>query len=165
MASRRSRPGRNLVIFFLALAVLYGLTALSQSGGDKDKTPWKPALGLDLQGGTRITLSAEKDQTKENLDEARRIIDQRVNGSGVAEAAVTTQGSRNIVVEVPGKTKDRGQARGHGQAPGAAALPPRRLLGPEAGRVRLRRRDRTARLRHRLDGRRPGPARPGPLRG
>lgn len=109
MASRRSRPGRNLVIFFLALAVLYGLTALSQSSDDKDKTPWKPALGLDLQGGTRITLSADKDQTKENLDEARRIIDQRVNGSGVAEAAVTTQGSKNIVVEVPGKTKDRGQ--------------------------------------------------------
>ncbi|MEV5002027.1 protein translocase subunit SecD [Nocardioides sp. LML1-1-1.1] len=109
MASRRPRPGRNLIIFFLALAVLYGLTALSQSGDDKDKTPWKPALGLDLQGGTRITLSADKDQTKENLDEARRIIDQRVNGSGVAEAAVTTQGSKNIVVEVPGKTKDRGQ--------------------------------------------------------
>lgn len=109
MASRRPRPGRNLIIFFLALAVLYGLTALSQSGDDPEKTPWKPALGLDLQGGTRITLSAEKDQTKENLDEARRIIDQRVNGSGVAEAAVTTQGNKNIVVEVPGKTKDRGQ--------------------------------------------------------
>lgn len=109
MASRRSRPGRNLVIFFLALAVLYGLTALSQGTKDAEKTPWKPELGLDLQGGTRITLSADKAQTKENLDEARRIIDQRVNGSGVAEAAVTTQGSKNIVVEVPGKTKDRGQ--------------------------------------------------------
>ncbi len=109
MASRRPRPGRHLIVFFLGLAVLYGLTALSQAGVKDPDTPWRPALGLDLQGGTRITLTAEKAPTKENLDEARRIIDQRVNGSGVAEAAVTTQGGRNIVVEVPGKTKNRNQ--------------------------------------------------------
>lgn len=109
MASRRPRPGRHLIVFFLGLAVLYGLTALSQAGVEDPETPWRPALGLDLQGGTRITLTAEKAPTKENLDEARRIIDQRVNGSGVAEAAVTTQGGRNIVVEVPGKTKNRNQ--------------------------------------------------------
>ena len=54
--------------------VLYGLVAL---GGT-----WKPELGLDLQGGTRITLIAEGDPSQENLDEARGIIDQRVNGSG-----------------------------------------------------------------------------------
>lgn len=109
MASRRPRPGRHLIVFFLGLAVLYGLTALSQAGVEDPETPWRPALGLDLQGGTRITLTAEKAPTKENLDEARRIIDQRVNGSGVAEAAVTTQGGRNIVVEVPGKTQNRDQ--------------------------------------------------------
>lgn len=109
MASRRPRPGRHLIVFFLGLAVLYGLTALSQAGVKDPDTPWRPALGLDLQGGTRITLTAEEAPSKENLDEARRIIDQRVNGSGVAEAAVTTQGGRNIVVEVPGKTKNRNQ--------------------------------------------------------
>lgn len=109
MASRRPRPGRHLIVFFLGLAVLYGLTALSQAGVKDPDTPWRPALGLDLQGGTRITLTALKAPSKENLDEARRIIDQRVNGSGVAEAAVTTQGGRNIVVEVPGKTKNRNQ--------------------------------------------------------
>lgn len=101
MAARRPRPGRTLIIFFLGLAVCYGLVALAGS--------WKPTLGLDLQGGTRITLTAEKAPSSENLEEARRIIDQRVNGSGVAEAAVTTQGGRNIVVEVPGKTTDRAQ--------------------------------------------------------
>ncbi|HWJ65435.1 MAG TPA: protein translocase subunit SecD [Nocardioides sp.] len=106
MAARRPSPGRNLIIFFLALAVLYGLTALSQAGVEEPEKPWRPALGLDLQGGTRITLTTKDTPTSENLEEARRIIDQRVNGSGVAEAAVTTQGSRNIVVEVPGKKKD-----------------------------------------------------------
>ncbi|MCX6401342.1 MAG: protein translocase subunit SecD [Propionibacteriales bacterium] len=106
MAARRPRPGRTLVIFFLGLAVIYGLAGIAQGSSE---TPWKPALGLDLQGGTRITLTAEKAPSKENLEEARRIIDQRVNGSGVAEAAVTTQGGRNIVVEVPGKTTNRAQ--------------------------------------------------------
>lgn len=106
MASSRPRPGRNLIIFFLGLAVVYGLTALSQAGVDDPDKPWRPALGLDLQGGTRITLTTDGSPTKENLEEARRIIDQRVNGSGVAEAAVTTQGGRNIVVEVPGKRKE-----------------------------------------------------------
>ena len=109
MAARRPRPGRNLIIFFLGLAVVYGLTALSQAGVKDPEKPWRPALGLDLQGGTRITLTTDGTPSKENLEEARRIIDQRVNGSGVAEAAVTTQGGRNIVVEVPGKGADRDQ--------------------------------------------------------
>lgn len=106
MAARRPRPGRNLIIFFLGLAVVYGLTALSQAGVEAPDKAWRPALGLDLQGGTRITLTADGTPSKENLEEARRIIDQRVNGSGVAEAAVTVQGGRNIVVEVPGKGKE-----------------------------------------------------------
>lgn len=106
MASSRPRPGRNLIIFFLGLAVIYGLTALSQAGVEEPEQPWRPALGLDLQGGTRITLTTDGSPTRENLEEARRIIDQRVNGSGVAEAAVTTQGGRNIVVEVPGKRRE-----------------------------------------------------------
>ncbi|HWJ82681.1 MAG TPA: protein translocase subunit SecD [Nocardioides sp.] len=99
MAARRPRPGRTLVIFFLGIAVLYGLVALAGS--------WKPQLGLDLQGGTRITLTAEGSPSSENLDEARRIIDQRVNGTGVSEVSVTTQGGNHIVVEVPGSTENR----------------------------------------------------------
>ncbi|MET3963667.1 preprotein translocase subunit SecD [Marmoricola sp. OAE513] len=97
MAKKTYRPGRNLVIFFLGVGVLYGLVAL---GGN-----WKPELGLDLQGGTRITLIATGDVKKSSLNEARKIIDQRVNASGVAESEVTTQGSKFIVVEIPGKTK------------------------------------------------------------
>lgn len=97
MARKTRRPGRTLGVFFLGLAIAYGLVAL---GGT-----WKPELGLDLQGGTRITLVADGSPTKENLNEARGIIDQRVNGSGVTEAAVTTQGSNLIVVEIPGKSR------------------------------------------------------------
>jgi preprotein translocase subunit SecD len=94
MARKQARPGRTLVVFFLGTALLYGLVALAGS--------WKPELGLDLQGGTRITLVAKGDPSSENLDEARAIIDQRVNGSGVSEAEVVTQGGDIIVVEIPG---------------------------------------------------------------
>ncbi len=97
MARKTARPGRTVVVFFLGLAIAYGLVAL---GGT-----WKPELGLDLQGGTRITLTAKGSPSAESLDEARGIIDQRVNGSGVTEAEVTTQGGNLIVVEIPGDTR------------------------------------------------------------
>lgn len=91
------QPVRTLVVFFLAMGVLFGLVALAGA--------WKPKLGLDLQGGTRITLTAKGDVSQESLDEAANIIDQRVNGSGVSEAEVTTQGQRYINVEIPGKSR------------------------------------------------------------
>ena len=97
MARKTARPGRTLVVFFLGLAIAYGLVAL---GGT-----WKPELGLDLQGGTRITLIAKGNPSADNLKEAAGIIDQRVNGSGVSEAEVTTQSSNHVVVEIPGKSR------------------------------------------------------------
>jgi preprotein translocase subunit SecD len=101
VATKASRPGRRLIAFGVVIAALYGGVAL---GGQ-----WKPKLGLDLQGGTSITLEAStatgERVTPDKLSEARGIIDQRVNGSGVAEATVTTQGSKNIVVEIPGKKR------------------------------------------------------------
>jgi preprotein translocase subunit SecD len=93
-----AHAGRTLLIFLLGVAVLYGLVAI---GGT-----WKPALGLDLQGGTRVTMIAEGDPSKENLEKAAAIIDDRVNGSGVSEAEVTTQGSDVIIVEIPGDTSN-----------------------------------------------------------
>ena len=101
MAKKSARPGRRLIIFAMVVAALYAGVAL---GG-----VWKPKLGLDLQGGTRITLEAStasgESVTAQNLEEARGIIDQRVNGTGVAEAEVGTQGNNNIVVEIPGQNR------------------------------------------------------------
>jgi len=95
----KRHPGRVLTAFVLIVAALYGLVAVN---GD-----WSPKLGLDLQGGTRITLQAQTDNgdqvTEEKLAEARDIIEQRVNGTGVAEAEVTSQGGDQIIVEVPGQ--------------------------------------------------------------
>ena len=98
MAGKQYRPGRTLVVFFLGVAITYGLVALTGT--------WKPELGLDLQGGTSIRLVANGDPSSDSLDEARSIIDQRVNGKGVAEAEVTTQGGNQIVVEIPGDSRE-----------------------------------------------------------
>ncbi len=100
MARKSARPGRTVTVFFVVLAVAYALVALIGT--------WKPALGLDLEGGTQITLTAKDGQnvSKDNLNEAANIIDSRVNGSGVTEATVNTQGSNEIVVQVPGPTKN-----------------------------------------------------------
>jgi preprotein translocase subunit SecD len=98
VAKKTPRPGRTLLIFGLCIVVLYGLAAL---GGT-----WKPRLGLDLEGGTRITLTAIPQSgaiTQTKLKQAVAIVDARVNGSGVSEAEVSTQGDRNIIVEIPGK--------------------------------------------------------------
>lgn len=99
MARNSARhAGRTLILFVLGVAVLYGLVAV---GGN-----WKPALGLDLQGGTRVTMIAEGTPSKENLETAAEIIDARVNARGVSEAEVTTQGDNIIIVEVPGDTSN-----------------------------------------------------------
>jgi preprotein translocase subunit SecD len=99
VAVKSSRPVRTLVIFAIVIvAMLAGAASLGS---------WKPRLGLDLAGGQRITLQAKPssggDVNQENLDQAVNIISNRVNGAGVSEAEVSTQGNDIIIVEIPGK--------------------------------------------------------------
>ena len=73
--------------------------------------PWtdEPAikLGLDLQGGLRVTLVSETpNPDAEDLNTARNIVQNRVNQFGVAEAQVQTAGNDKVVVELPGLTAD-----------------------------------------------------------
>ncbi|TDD86367.1 protein translocase subunit SecD [Actinomadura darangshiensis] len=71
----------------------------------------KPKLGLDLAGGTTVTLTAKtasgKNPPASQMDQAVKIMTQRVNGLGVSDAEVTKQGSSNIVVNVPGEGQSR----------------------------------------------------------
>ncbi len=75
-----------------------------------------PRLGIDLAGGTSITLKAKPEPgkpnsiNKTNMDTAVGIIDRRVNGLGVSEAEVQTQGNDNIIVNIPRGTNEK-QAR------------------------------------------------------
>ncbi len=63
-------------------------------------------LGLDLRGGTQVLLEADlvEGQSVEagSMDTAKTIVENRVNGLGVAEAIVQLQGEERIIVELPG---------------------------------------------------------------
>lgn len=60
--------------------------------------------GLDIQGGLRVLMTGESAQpvTAEQMEQARRVIDRRVNALGVAEAVVQVAGNNRIIVELPG---------------------------------------------------------------
>ena len=63
-----------------------------------------------------MTLTARTPDGKapdpDDLELARQIIEQRVNGLGVAEAEVVTEGSSNIVISVPGDNGERARELG-----------------------------------------------------
>jgi preprotein translocase subunit SecD len=105
------RVGRYFLALIALMGVLYGLVFLPGS----DHTP---QLGLDLKGGAEVIYQAKTPTgsapKKSQMDEARTIIDNRVNGLGVAQSTVVIQGNDQIVVSVPGKRasdlKDVGRA-------------------------------------------------------
>jgi preprotein translocase subunit SecD len=103
---------RVLLGLLIVTAVLFSINAVGVFLG---KSSWAPELALDLQGGTQIILSAQtadgSDPTQEQLDQAAAIIRQRVDASGVGETDITTEGGRNIVVQIPGVADDATRER------------------------------------------------------
>ena len=100
-------PKRALALFFAILALVYALVLLT---GDRSLTP---RLGIDLQGGTRVTLVPQgQNPTEDQLAQARLILENRVNGMGVSGADVVVDGN-TLVITVPGE--DTSQARALGQ--------------------------------------------------
>ncbi|WP_239069930.1 protein translocase subunit SecD [Cellulomonas chitinilytica] len=71
---------------------------------------WTPNLALDLEGGTQIILQAkpigDEKVTSNTITQAIDVIRQRVDSSGVSEAEITSQGSDQIVVGLPGKPSE-----------------------------------------------------------
>jgi len=106
------RAWRALTGLLILCAVLAGANALGVYVFKQSS--WLPELALDLQGGTQIVLEAQTDggdPSAEQMQQAVSIIRQRVDASGVAEAEVTTQGARNIVVQMPGTVDDETRER------------------------------------------------------
>ncbi|NOQ56927.1 protein translocase subunit SecD [Mycolicibacterium fortuitum] len=103
-------PARYLTLFLVLLIGVYLLVFLT---GDKQA---KPKLGIDLQGGTRVTLTARTPDgstpTREALNQAQQIISARVDGLGVSGSEVVIDGD-NLVITVPGN--DGSEARNLGQ--------------------------------------------------
>jgi preprotein translocase subunit SecD len=95
------KASRYFVTLFLIIAVLWAWVIFFNDGVRT------PKLGLDLQGGTSLTLEATSRGSAPDprkLEEARDIIANRVNDYGVSEAEVLIEGDRNIVINVPGAT-------------------------------------------------------------
>ncbi|MDR1078557.1 MAG: protein translocase subunit SecD, partial [Propionibacteriaceae bacterium] len=92
-----------LIGFFSVTALLALIMVLSGS--------WTPKLGLDLRGGSTIILTASNvsgsgSVDSASLEQARTIIQQRVDGLGVGEAEITTSGSNQIQVSAPNVQQD-----------------------------------------------------------
>ncbi|UGT42953.1 protein translocase subunit SecD [Nocardia yamanashiensis] len=101
-----AHPLRLLGVFAVLVAAIYALVFFT---GDRSATP---KLGIDLQGGTRVTLTPRTPDggkpSQDSLRKAQDIIEQRVNGLGVSGSEVAIDGD-NLVITVPGD--DGGQAR------------------------------------------------------
>jgi len=103
------RPGRYLAIFVLVVVALYALVFFT---GDRKASP---QLGIDLKGGTSVTLTARtpdgSEPSRESLNTARAIINERVDGLGVGGAEVVLDGA-NIVITVPGENTEKAKTLG-----------------------------------------------------
>ncbi len=99
MAKKTPRAGRTLIIFGIAVALLYA------AGGPRQglEPPARPRPRGRHPDHARPPRDGATSQTQLKL--ASSIIDERVNGSGVSESEVSTQGNKNIVVEIPGKQR------------------------------------------------------------
>ncbi|MFA4948074.1 MAG: protein translocase subunit SecD [Candidatus Krumholzibacteriia bacterium] len=66
-------------------------------------------LGLDLKGGMHLTLEVDDsqlkaDEKKDVLDRALEIVRNRVDQFGVSEPTIQKEGSKRIIVQLPGLT-------------------------------------------------------------
>ncbi|MGG2463546.1 protein translocase subunit SecD [Streptomyces sp. RGM 3693] len=106
--ANQGHPGRTLILVLIAMVALIG--GMFYSG------TLTPRLGIDLAGGTSFTLAAQNQPGKPNainetnMNTAAGIMERRVNGLGVTESEVQTQGSDHIIVNIP-KGTDAKQAR------------------------------------------------------
>ncbi|MGA5699466.1 protein translocase subunit SecD [Peterkaempfera bronchialis] len=103
---RDGQPGRALAFILVVTVALIGLMFAT---GHRT-----PRLGIDLAGGTSVTLTASSKDPKAinqaNMTTAEAIMLKRVNGMGVSEAETQIQGSKNIIVNIP-----RGDGKGDTQ--------------------------------------------------
>ena len=105
MASHKRRPVRALVT--LTVAILAACAALAIGHFVKGVSPY-PDLALDLKGGTQLILTptptseGQREITEEDITQAISIIRNRIDASGVSESEISSMGSSNIMVSIPG---------------------------------------------------------------
>ncbi|MFC9471094.1 protein translocase subunit SecD [Nocardia sp. NPDC056952] len=102
-----AHPFRLLGAYAALLAVIYALVFFTGDHSPSAK------LGIDLQGGTRVTLTARTPDgnkpSQDSLKKAQEIIESRVNGLGVSGSEVVIDGD-NLVITVPGEDSQQARA-------------------------------------------------------
>jgi preprotein translocase subunit SecD len=107
-SSSGSKPGRHLAAL-AAIIVLLLLAVVSSNIASPGKWShdFHVLLGLDLTGGTQVSLQAEaphgKSPSAQQMNEAVSIMLNRVDAGGFTEASVVPQGTNIINVSVPGQ--------------------------------------------------------------
>jgi SecD/SecF fusion protein len=105
--------GRKVALIVILLVVSIGLIVIPEQ-------PFR--LGLDLEGGTRITYRFDFEGARERgeigagedpveiLEQAKSIIGQRVDPTGTREIPVRTESPDKLIIELPGSTAFEGTA-------------------------------------------------------
>jgi preprotein translocase subunit SecD len=100
-----------LIVLIVAFALWIDLSDQIKLVNPINETPIfernvAPRLGLDLQGGLQVLLEADlpenRDITREEMNTARNIVENRTNALGVSENVIQVAGDRRIVGEFPG---------------------------------------------------------------
>ncbi|PKQ28845.1 MAG: protein translocase subunit SecD [Candidatus Anoxymicrobium japonicum] len=95
-----SKKTKNVISVGVMILILVGLYAI-KFGFDM-----KPRLGLDLQGGISLVYEARPSKGKVLdagvLEKTVEKIRTRVDKMGVGEPDITTQGTKNVIVQLPG---------------------------------------------------------------
>lgn len=89
------RRTRSLWFSILFTLVLVGASVAAFAVG------WRPILGLDLEGGVSVILSAPQDTPDDVMDQALENIRNRIDAFGTAEPVLYVSGT-NIEVQIPG---------------------------------------------------------------
>lgn len=88
---------RRLLAIVAVLAVAWGGAAALAATGTT------PRLGLDLQGGASVVLTAPPDTDRELLDVAVEIMRRRIEDvGGVQEPEIAVSGANTVLVQLPG---------------------------------------------------------------
>lgn len=127
-SSKKSTQYILLSVFAILVILMYCL--IFCTGGGKGT----PKLGIDLQGGTRVTLTPSGNPSDDQLKQAQTILMNRVNGMGVSGAEVQIDGDGdNLVITVPGSSAE--DARNLGTTAKLVVRPVMEALGPDNTQV------------------------------
>ncbi len=95
-----------MLLFILVLTVLAATITFRNRLPGLGNIPFR--TGLDIQGGARVVLRAKTEEYKgkwnpdTNLEAVRKVLENRVNATGVAEPQIITKKPDQIIIELPG---------------------------------------------------------------